>query len=134
MVCAEGASAFVISDIRVEGLMRTEPGTVFSHLPFRTGDEYTPDMGTRAIHSLYRSGLFKDVSLSQDGDVLVVHIVERPAVATIETHGIKAFDKDAVETSLRDVGMPRAASSTRRRLTAPTRSCAASTSPAAITA
>ena len=85
--------------------MRTEPGTVFSHLPFRTGDEYTPDMGTRAIHSLYRSGLFKDVSLSQDGDVLVVHIVERPAVATIETHGIKAFDKDAVETSLRDVGM-----------------------------
>lgn len=105
MVCAEGASAFVISDIRVEGLMRTEPGTVFSHLPFRTGDEYTPDMGTRAIHSLYRSGLFKDVSLSQDGDVLVVHIVERPAVATIETHGIKAFDKDAVETSLRDVGM-----------------------------
>ena len=77
MVCAEGASAFVISDIRVEGLMRTEPGTVFSHLPFRAGDEYTA----------------------------VVHIVERPAVATIETHGIKAFDKDAVETSLRDVGM-----------------------------
>ena len=69
MVCAEGASAFVISDIRVEGLMRTEPGTVFSHLPFRTGDEYTPDMGTRAIHSLYRSGLFKDVSLSQDGEI-----------------------------------------------------------------
>ena len=83
--------------------MRTEPGTVFSHLPFRTGDEYTPDMGTRAIHSLYRSGLFKDVSLSQDGDVLVVHIVERPAVATIETHGIKAFDKDAVETMMKSL-------------------------------
>lgn len=105
MVCAEGASAFVISDIRVEGLMRTEPGTVFSHLPFRTGDEYTPDQGTRAIHSLYRSGLFKDVSLTQDGDVLVVKLVERPAVATIETHGIKAFDKAGVETSLRDVGL-----------------------------
>ena len=105
MVCAEGASAFVISDIRVEGLMRTEPGTVFSHLPFRTGDEYTPDQGTRAIHSLYRSGPFKDVSLTQDGDVLVVKLVERPAVATIETHGIKAFDKAGVETSLRDVGL-----------------------------
>ncbi len=104
-MCAEGASAFVISDIRVEGLMRTEPGTVFSHLPFRTGDEYTPDQGTRAIHSLYRSGLFKDVSLTQDGDVLVVKLVERPAVATIETHGIKAFDKAGVETSLRDVGL-----------------------------
>lgn len=102
---AGSASAFKISDIRVEGLSRTEPGTVFSHLPFRAGDEYTADKGVRAIHSLYQSGLFRDISLSQDGDVLVVHVMERPAVATIETHGIKAFDKDAVEKSLRDVGL-----------------------------
>lgn len=99
------AWAFTISDIRVEGISRTEPGTVFSHLPFRVGDEYTSDKGARAIHSLYQSGLFRDVSLSQEGDVLVVNLVERPAVATIETHGIKAFDKEAVEKSLRDVGM-----------------------------
>lgn len=102
---AQGAAAFTISDIRVEGISRTEPGTVFSHLPFRAGDEYTPEKGTRAIHALYASGLFRDVTLTQDGDVLVVQIVERPAVATIETSGIKAFDKDAVEKSLRDVGM-----------------------------
>ena len=102
---AGSASAFTISDIRVEGIARTEPGTVFSHLPFQAGDEYTPEKGARAIHSLYQSGLFRDVSLSQDGDVLVVRVMERPAVATIETHGIKAFDKDAVEKSLRDVGM-----------------------------
>ena len=102
---AQGAAAFTISDIRVEGISRTEPGTVFSHLPFRAGDEYTAEKGTRAIHALYASGLFRDVTLTQDGDVLVVHIVERPAVATIETSGIKAFDKDAVEKSLREVGM-----------------------------
>ncbi len=102
---AQGAAAFTISDIRVEGISRTEPGTVFSHLPFRAGDEYTAEKGTRAIHALYASGLFRDVTLTQDGDVLVVHIVERPAVATIETSGIKAFDKNAVEKSLRDVGM-----------------------------
>ena len=102
---AGSVSAFTISDIRVEGISRTEPGTVFSHLPFQAGDEYTPEKGARAIHSLYQSGLFRDVSLSQDGDVLVVRVMERPAVATIETHGIKAFDKDAVEKSLRDVGM-----------------------------
>lgn len=105
VMLAGQASAFVISDIRVEGISRTEPGTVFSHLPFRAGDEYTPDKGVRAIHSLYQSGLFRDVALSQDGDVLVVRVMERPAVATIETHGIKAFDKDAVEKSLRDVGL-----------------------------
>ena len=102
---AGSASAFVISDIRVEGLTRTEPGTVFSHLPFRAGEDYTAEKGVRAIHSLYQSGLFRDVTLSQDGDVVVVRVMERPAVATIETHGIKAFDKEAVEKSLRDVGM-----------------------------
>lgn len=102
---AGSVSAFTISDIRVEGLTRTEPGTVFSHLPFRAGEEYTSEKGVRAIHSLYQSGLFRDVSLAQDGDVVIVRVMERPAVATIETHGIKAFDKDAVEKSLRDVGL-----------------------------
>lgn len=105
MVFAQGAWAFTISDIRVEGIQRTEPGTVFSHLPFRVGDEYTADKGTRAIRMLYRSGLFKDVNLTQDGNVVVVHLVERPAVASIASHGIKVFDKAAVEKSLRDVGL-----------------------------
>lgn len=105
LMCAEGAWAFVISDIRVEGIQRTEPGIVFSHLPFRVGDDYTPEKGTRAIRMLYRSGLFKDVNLMQDGSTVVVSLVERPAVATITTHGIKVFDKVAVEKSLRDVGL-----------------------------
>lgn len=105
LMCAEGAWAFVISDIRVEGIQRTEPGIVFSHLPFRVGDDYTPEKGTRAIRMLYRSGLFKDVNLTQDGSTVVVSLVERLAVATITTHGIKVFDKVAVEKSLRDVGL-----------------------------
>lgn len=105
LASAQGAQAFTISDIRVDGLTRTEPGTVFSYLPFRVGDDYTAEDGSRAIHALYQSGLFRDVSLEQDGSVLVVHVMERPAVATIETNGIKAFDKSAVEKSMRDVGL-----------------------------
>ena len=99
------AQAFTIRDIRVEGIQRTEPGTVFSHLPFRVGDEYTPESGSEAIHALYGSGLFKDVGILADNDVLVIQVVERPAVAAIETSGIKAFDKDAVVKSLRSVGL-----------------------------
>ena len=99
------AQVFTIRDIRVEGIQRTEPGTVFSHLPFRVGDEYTPEAGSEAIHMLYGSGLFRDVSIGVDGDVLVLNLTERPAVASIETNGIKAFDKAAVEKSLRDVGL-----------------------------
>lgn len=99
------AQQFTIKDIRVEGIARTEPGTVFSHLPFRVGDEYTPEKGSQAIRALYQSGLFRDVNLAQEGDVVVVNLTERPAVATIQTNGIKAFDKDEVEKSLRGAGL-----------------------------
>lgn len=105
LAATASAQVFTISDIRVEGIQRTEPGTVFSHLPFRVGDEYTPDRGSEAIHQLYGSGLFRDIDLSIDGTVLVINVVERPAVAAIETNGIKAFDKEGVEKSLREVGL-----------------------------
>ena len=98
-------SDFVIQDIRIEGIARTEPGTVLSHLPFQVGDEFTDAKGNTAIHSLYGSGLFRDVRLERDGNVLVVQVQERPAVASISTQGIHAFDNAAIEQSLRDVGM-----------------------------
>ena len=98
-------SDFVIQDIRIEGIARTEPGTVLSHLPFQVGDEFTDTKGNTAIHSLYGSGLFRDVRLERDGNVLVVQVQERPAVASISTQGIHAFDNAAIEQSLRDVGM-----------------------------
>lgn len=105
MAASAAAQVFTITDIRVEGIQRTEPGTVFSHLPFRVGDEYNPERGAEAIHQLYASGLFRDIDLAVDGTVLVVNVIERPAVAAIETNGIKAFDKDGVEKSLRDVAL-----------------------------
>jgi outer membrane protein insertion porin family len=49
---------FVIKDIRVEGLQRTEPGTVFNYLPVQVGDTMTDEMATRAIKSLYGTGFF----------------------------------------------------------------------------
>lgn len=107
MTMAVGAFAqdFKIKDIRIEGIARTEPGTVLSHLPFQVGDDFTTDKGNTAIHALYSSGLFRDVRLEQDGNVLVVVLQERPAVATITTQGIRAFDQTAILQSLRDVGM-----------------------------
>ena len=76
-VAFAAASDFVIKDIRIEGIARTEPGTVLSHLPFQVGDEFTDAKGNTAIHALYGSGLFRDVRLERDGDVLVVQVQER---------------------------------------------------------
>lgn len=99
------AQEFTVRDIRVEGIQRTEAGTVFSYLPVRVGDRYDPERGIAAIRALYATGLFKDVRLELDGDVLVVVLDERPAIAQIELNGVKEFDKDQVKKSLREVGL-----------------------------
>ena len=83
-------------------------GAVFAALPFRIGDTYTDEKGATALRALFATGLFKDVRLEVDGDVLVVIVDERPAIATVDLNGVKEFDKDAVKKSLREVGLAEA--------------------------
>ena len=96
---------FTVRDIRVEGLQRVEPGTIFASLPFRVGETYSDDKGTTAIRALFGLGLFKDVRLEVIGDVLVVIVEERPTVADVDFVGTKEFEKDALRKALRDVGI-----------------------------
>src|SRR6185295_5358581 len=91
---ASAFEPFQVKDIRVEGVKRTEPGTVFSYLPVRVGDTLTEEKAADAVKALYATGFFKDVRLEADGDVLVVSVVERPAIAQIDFVGEKEFDKD----------------------------------------
>ena len=96
---------FKVQDIRVEGLQRVEPGTVFASIPVRVGDEYTDEKGAAAIRSLFGLGLFTDVRLEATGNVLVVVVQERPTIADVEFSGAREFDKDALKKSMHDVGL-----------------------------
>ncbi len=96
---------FRLRDIRVEGLQRVEPGTVFASLPFRIGDQYSDDKGTTAIRSLFGLGLFSDVRLQINGDVLVVIVEERATVAGVTCSGVKEFDTEVLNKAMRDVGL-----------------------------
>src|ERR1700720_3626759 len=68
---AAAFTPFVVKDIRVEGVQRTEAGTVFSYLPVKVGETYTDEKGVAAIKALYATGLFKDVRIEVEGNVLV---------------------------------------------------------------
>jgi outer membrane protein insertion porin family len=96
---------FTVRDIRVEGLQRVEPGTIFASLPFRVGETYNDDKGSTAIRALFGLGLFKDVRLEVSGDVLVVIVEERPTVADVDFVGTKEFDKEALKKALREAGI-----------------------------
>lgn len=96
---------FVIKDIRVEGIQRTEAGTVFSYLPVQVGDTFNDEKAAAAIKALYATGFFKDVRIEAEGNVLVVMVEERPAIASIDFTGTKEFDKDQLTKALKDIGL-----------------------------
>ncbi|WP_119965015.1 outer membrane protein assembly factor BamA [Simplicispira lacusdiani] len=96
---------FKVQDIRVEGLQRVEPGTVFASMPLRVGDEYNDDKGAAAIRALFGLGLFKDVRLEASGGVLVVVVEERPTIADVDFVGTREFDKDLLKKTMRDIGL-----------------------------
>ncbi len=102
---ALAVTPFVLKDIRVEGLQRTDPGTVFAALPFRIGDTYTDDKGSAALRALFTTGLFKDVRIEIEGEVAVIIVDERSIIGAVTFVGLKEFDKDPLTKSLRDAGI-----------------------------
>jgi outer membrane protein insertion porin family len=96
---------FTIRDIRVEGVQRTEAGTVFTYLPVKVGDRLDDDKAAASIKALYATGFYSDIRLEAEGDVLVVTVQERPAIATIEIEGAKEFTKDNLKDGLKQAGI-----------------------------
>ncbi len=96
---------FVVRDIRVEGVQRTDPGTVFSYLPVRVGERITDEKASEAVKALFATGFFRDVRLEVEGEVLVVYVEERPAIASVDITGAKEFDTDTLKKVLREQGL-----------------------------
>ncbi|MCU0502047.1 MAG: outer membrane protein assembly factor BamA [Anaerolineae bacterium] len=96
---------FVVKDIRVEGIQRTEAGTVFSYLPVKVGDVMTDEKSAAAIKALYATGFFKDVRLEARDGVVIVTVEERPSIATITLTGIKEFSADDLKAGLKQTGL-----------------------------
>ncbi|UCV26956.1 outer membrane protein assembly factor BamA [Ferribacterium limneticum] len=96
---------FAVKDIRVEGIQRTEAGTVFGYLPVKVGETLTDEKAAQSIKALFATGFFKDVRIEVEKDVMVVVVQERPAVATINFVGLKEFDKDVIIKALKETGI-----------------------------
>ncbi len=96
---------FTVRDIRVEGVQRTEAGTVFTYLPVKVGDRIDDEKAAAAIKALYATGFYSDVRLESDGEVLIVFVQERPAIAQIDIDGAKEFTKDNLKDGLKQAGI-----------------------------
>jgi outer membrane protein insertion porin family len=96
---------FIVRDIRVEGVQRTDAGTVFNYLPIKVGDRVDDEKASAAVKALYATGFFRDVRLEVEGGVLVVIVQERPTISQIDIVGTKEFDKDTLRKALKDIGV-----------------------------
>ena len=96
---------FTVKDIRVEGIQRTEAGTVFSYLPVKVGDVLNDEKSAQSIKTLFATGFFKDVRIEVDRDVMVVVVQERPAIAKINFVGLKEFENDVIIKALKETGI-----------------------------
>ncbi|MBI3222364.1 MAG: outer membrane protein assembly factor BamA [Nitrosomonadales bacterium] len=105
---ARAIEPFTVTDIRVEGIQRTEAGTVFSYLPVKVGDTMDDKQAASAIRALYATGFFKDVRLEVEQGVLIVLVSERPSIASIEVEGVKEFPKDQLKENMKYAGLAEA--------------------------
>ncbi|MDX2504702.1 MAG: outer membrane protein assembly factor BamA [Gammaproteobacteria bacterium] len=95
---------FTVDNIKVEGLQRISAGTVFNYLPLKVGDSVDDRAVSKSIRELYKTGFFKDVRLEQDGNSLIVFVIERPAIADIEFDGNKDIDTEELTKALKQIG------------------------------
>jgi outer membrane protein insertion porin family len=107
-LCAWAIEPFVVRDIRVEGVQRTEAGTIFNYLPIKVGDRVTDERISDAVKALYATGFFRDVRLEAQGEVLIVSVQERPTISSITYVGNKEFDTDTIKKALKDIGIAEA--------------------------
>jgi len=99
------APAFVINDIKVNGLQRITAGAVFNALSVKVGDEFTDERSGEVIRELFRMGFFSDVSLDQNSNTLLINVKERPAITSIELDGNKDIETEQLLEAFKDVGM-----------------------------
>jgi len=96
---------FVIQGIRVDGLGRIATGTVLNYLPVNEGETMNDERSAETIRALFETGFFDDVSLSREDDILVVKVIERPAISKIEITGNKDITSEQLTDALKGVGL-----------------------------
>jgi len=101
---ASAFAPFVVTDIRIEGMQRSEPGTIFSQLPVKVGEQFTDELATEAVRRLYATGMFVDVRIETSNRVVVVVVQERATIASISFSGMREFEPKTITDSLRQIG------------------------------
>jgi len=96
---------FIVKDVKVNGLQRITAGAVFNALTVKVGEEFTDAKSENVIRDLFRMGFFKNVEVSESNQTLIIDVVERPAITSIDIEGNVDIESDALLEAFKDVGL-----------------------------
>ena len=99
------AAPFTVSDIRVEGLQRVSAASVFNAFPVSASERVDDRQLADAAKQLFDTGLFEDVSLARDDDVLIIRVEERPSISRVEIDGNSQISDEDLRKGLSDLGL-----------------------------
>ena len=89
-----------ITDIKIEGLQRIDPGLVFNNLPFEINDEVSSVDYSQTISLLYKTGQFKDIVIGIENSVVIISLQEKPLLFELNFIGTEIFQPDALKSAL----------------------------------
>ena len=94
------AEGLPISDIKVQGLKRVDPGLVFDNIPFEVDTPINEANFSEAIQLLYKTGQFKNISIDLEGSIVIIIVNEKPIVSTITFHGADAIEPEKIKEGM----------------------------------
>ncbi len=96
---------WVVSDIRISGLQRVSAGSIFNVMPIAVGDIVDTFELQSTAKTIFKTGQFDDIEIGREGNTLIISIVERPSIASIELDGNKALKTEDLLKGLNDAGL-----------------------------
>ncbi len=95
--------SFVIREIRVEGIEHLNAATVESYLPVKRGQTLRPSQTASVLRALYKSGFFEHITLSHEGNTLIIHVVERPTIGQLKITGNSVVPTDKLTSVMKSL-------------------------------
>ncbi|HIE48941.1 MAG TPA: outer membrane protein assembly factor BamA, partial [Gammaproteobacteria bacterium] len=96
---------WLVEDIRISGLQRVSAGSVFNVMPIAVGDNVDSYDLQNAAKVVFKTGQFDDIQIGRDGNTLILSVIERPSIASIELDGNKAIKSEELMKGLNEAGL-----------------------------
>ncbi len=102
---ADATDGFIVRDIKITGLQRVSKGTVLNYLPVQVGEEVDNNSTPKIIRALYETGFFQSVVLERNGNTLIVQVVERSTIGSVNVSGNTEIPAEKMKDILKELGL-----------------------------